>query len=83
MGLLSRFRKKKEKLDEPKFPANVPQQQPAQTAPAVPMSSTSSIKAEMDLVLSQMENLRMQYEAINAKLQNIERVVTEIRSFCR
>ena len=83
MGLFSRWKKKKEKLDEPKFPTNAPYPQPTQTAPAVPMSSTSSVKAEMDLVLSQMENLRMQYEAINAKLQNIERVVAEIRSFCK
>ena len=38
---------------------------------------------EMEVVISKIENLRMQYEAINARLQNIERMVTEIRSFCK
>ena len=51
-------------------------------APAVPTSITAmSLKAEMDLVLSQMENMRMQYEAISSRLQNIERLVSEIRRF--
>lgn len=89
MGILDRFkRRKKDRLDEPTPPFDssgraVPR--PALPyAPAVPTSAMSgSIKAEMDLVLSQMENLRMQYEAISSRLQNIERVVTEIRSFCK
>jgi len=89
MGIFDRFRrKKKESLDEPKFPAAAPQTRPVApgvpVAPAVPTSATrDSLKAEVDLVLSQMENVRMQYEAISARLQNIERLVTEIRSFCK
>lgn len=89
MGILDRFkRRKKDRLDDPALPLDAPRQavpRPALPyAPAVPTSAMSgSIKAEMDLVLSQMENLRMQYDAISSRLQNIERLVTEIRSFCK
>lgn len=95
MGLLDRLRRRKKTgiLDEPSFPAGYPETAATaayapvayvSTAPAVPTSAaTSSLKAEMDLILSQMENLRMQYEAIGARLQNIERIVAEIRSFCK
>ncbi len=89
MGILNRLkRRKKDKLDDPALPLDssgraVPRSALPQ-APAVPTSATrGSLKAELDLVLSQMENLRMQYEAISSRLQNIERVVTEIRSFCK
>lgn len=83
MGILDKLRrKKKSELDEPRFPEGIPPS--PLTAPAVTTSvATSSLKAEMDLVLSQMENMRMQYEAISSRLQNIERLVTEIRSFCK
>lgn len=89
MGILDKLRRKKKgRLDEPRFPTDAP---PVGTvapalshAPAVPTSATrGSLKAELDLVLSQMENLRMQYDAISSRLQNIERLVTEIRSFCK
>jgi len=90
MGILDRLRrKKKDRLDEPRYPTAAPTTTaPAapvvHIAPAVPTSATAgSLKAEMDLVLSQMENLRMQYEAVSSRLQNIERLVTEIRSFCK
>lgn len=92
MGLLDRLRRKKKyELDEPRFPAGYPETMaaaattaPVQYAPAVPISTaTSTLKSELDLLLSQMENLRMQYEAISSRLQNIERLVAEIRSFCR
>lgn len=57
---------------------------PLPRAPAVPLSATSgSMKAELDLVLSQMQNLRMQYESITSQLQNIQRLVSEIRGFCK
>lgn len=84
MGILDRLRrKKKTELDKPRFPSEA-QYAPTTPAPAVPTSiTTGSLKAEMDLVLSQMENMRMQYEAISSRLQNIERLVTEIRSFCK
>lgn len=62
----------------------MPELPPLPRAPAVATSATSgSLKAGLDLVLSQMENLRMQYEAISSRLQNIERLVSEIRSFCK
>lgn len=95
MGILDKLRrKKKDRLDEPRFPTGVtpttmptaarPATPAVPTAPAVPTTAMrGSLKAELDLVLSQMENLRMQYEAISSRLQNIERLATEIRSFCK
>lgn len=108
MGIFDKLRrKKKSKLDEPRFPSAtqyapppaytepapmptrtapiaMPAMPPLPRAPAVPLSATSgSLKAELDLVLSQMENLRMQYESITSQLQNIQRLVSEIRSFCK
>jgi hypothetical protein len=41
------------------------------------------LKPQMDLILSQMESLRVQYEAINSRLSNIERTINEIRTFCK
>ncbi len=76
MGILSRFKKNKDRLDEPKFPEAESYQ------PAAPRSPTTT-RAEIDLIVSHIDSLRIQYEAISSRLQNIERVVNEIRSFCR
>lgn len=82
MGIFDRFRrKKKAKLEALPSPAVGTD---AGRGPVTPTSvATGNVKAQMDLVLAQVDSLRMQYETINARLQNIERLVTEIRSFCR
>jgi len=83
MGILDRLRRKK-KSEFVGTPAALGSPAYTVAAPAVPTpAATGSLKAEMDLVLSQMENLLMQYEAIDARLQNMERVIKEIRSFCK
>ena len=86
------------KLDEPLYPRPkiqprvTPSQPPLPEARPAPLtfqqpspmqSASGDLKPQVDLVMSQMQTLRMQYDAINARLQNIERVVTEIRSFHR
>ena len=93
MGILDRLRRKKKYRDfdinepMPTSTSAAPAQlaYPAQpAAPAVPRATApESLKAQMDLVMSQMENLRIQYEAIDSRLQNMERVIKEIRSFCK
>jgi hypothetical protein len=89
MGILDFLRRRKKKVDDfgPMPEVTPPGQPPAPGARAMPMyprtPDAGTMRAEMDLILSQMETLRIQYEAINARLQNIERVVTEIRGFCR
>ncbi|MFH1623141.1 MAG: hypothetical protein ABIA12_01320 [Candidatus Aenigmatarchaeota archaeon] len=85
------FRRKREQLDEPRLPtgpahqfstgmaANAPQPDVTQIMP----SPVQPPGVQMELMRTQLENMRMQYESINARLQNIERIVTEIRGFCR
>jgi hypothetical protein len=88
-------RKKSAALDEPVLPAGpardfapeygLNQAQAGALPQRIPFepqaAATAGLKAEMDLILSQLENVRMQYEAISARLQNIERLVSEIRRF--
>jgi hypothetical protein len=90
MGIFSFLRRKKKEdyyIDEPNTPistttSTMPSTGTTGTTVAVQMPPMSS-RAEVDLIISRMENLRMQYEAINARLTNIERLVAEIRSFCK
>lgn len=89
MGIVDWFRGRgRKKRDSHPMPAVTPPGQPpvpgARAVPVYPRTpDTGTMRAEMDLILSQMETLRIQYEAINARLQNIERLVTEIRGFCK
>jgi len=90
MGFFDRFRrKKKDKIfNTPtvKPPPAVTTQSTSMTppAPAVPLAVKSeNVRTEIELIRSQMDNIRIQYESINARLKNIERLVTEIRSFCK
>ncbi len=77
MGILDRFKKKK---IEPLLPL------PAE--PVKPILSTEpatmeNLKAKIDLTLTHMDNLRIQYENLNERMKIIERLVTEIRSYCK
>jgi hypothetical protein len=46
-------------------------------------TNMDNVKAKMELVLTQMDSLRIQYETLNERIKNIERLVTEIRSYCK
>jgi len=82
------FGRKKDALDEPQFPTGPAHQFSAELAAQPDVSRlapapTASPEVQMELLRTQLDNMRMQYESISARLQNIERLVAEIRSFCR
>lgn len=89
MGLFDFLFKRGERLDEPRLPTGPAHSFSADMAAMQARSDVTQIAPEprgspevqMQLLRTQLENMRMQYEAINARLQNIERVVMEIRSF--
>lgn len=65
--------KKKETLPETKegFPV-------AQSIPTPSDVTADNLKAKVDLMLSQVDGLKIEYEALNQRIQNIERMVKEI-----
>ncbi len=56
-------------------------QAPAQMSPQ-DMSSENT-KAKMDLVLTQIDSLKIEYETINQRIQNIERMVRELYAMAK
>lgn len=76
MGILSRikgaFRKKKEEPIEelPEIPEEKESLEPA---------TLENLKAKMDLILTQMESLKIQNETLLERLKIIERLLIEIR----
>ena len=86
MGIFSIFSKigglfrRKKKIDEDIL-KNLP---PSPTAgmPVSPITSegaaTENVKARMDLVLTQMDSLRVQYETLNSRVANIEKMLKEL-----
>lgn len=80
MGLFDFLFKRKERLDDPRLPTGPAHSFSADVAGIAP-EPRGSPEVQMELLRTQLDNMRMQYDAINARLQNIERVVMEIRSF--
>ncbi len=81
MGIFGRikgaFRRKKE---EDELPIEEP------LAPAVSELgevTAENVKAKMDLMMTRLDSLSTQYATVNERIKNIERLVTEIRSFCK
>jgi hypothetical protein len=93
MGILDRInifkRRKKDTTDVSSLDLDTTSTSTTPTAPTYPGAptaesvSSNAQKAQMDLVISQIDSLRIQYQAIDSRLNNIEKLVTEIRSFCR
>jgi flagellar biosynthesis/type III secretory pathway M-ring protein FliF/YscJ len=74
--LLIKFRKKIfRKREEPALPA--------QTEVTPEDVTTGNVKAKMDLVLTQVDSLRTQYEALNQRTQTIESMVREIYNLAK
>lgn len=73
MGIFSRIfrRKKPEPVPEPT--AEIPPKEIT-----AEMATAENVKARMDLVLAQMDSLRMQYEAMNERIVAIERMIKEL-----
>jgi len=45
--------------------------------------TAENMQAKVELIMARMDSLSTQQAAINERIKNIERLVTEIRSFCR
>ncbi len=75
MGIISKIKeklgkKKEEPLEELQIPEEVPKLEPA---------TLENMKAKMDLILTQMESLRIQNETLNERLKIIEKLLVEIK----
>lgn len=75
MGILSRIKerfgkKKEEPIEIPEVQEEMPRLEPA---------SLENIKAKMDLILTQMESLRIQNDTLNERLKIIEKLLVEIK----
>ena len=46
-------------------------------------ASTENLKAKVDLMLTQIDSLKIEYEAINQRIQNIERMVKELYAMAK
>jgi len=74
--LFIKFRKKLfRKREEPILPV------PTETTHEA--VATDNVKAKMDLVLAQVDSLRIQYEALNQRTQTIESMVREIYNLAK
>lgn len=77
MGIFSRlkFWRKKKEVSPP--PVEIKRE-------ITPESATiENLKAKMDLVLTQLDSLRVQNETLSERIKNIEKLVTEIRGYCK
>ncbi len=51
--------------------------------PNYPDALSENLKAKIDLMLSQVDSLKIEYEAINQRIQNIERMVRELYTMAK
>ncbi|MEK6909870.1 MAG: hypothetical protein AABW61_02205 [Candidatus Aenigmatarchaeota archaeon] len=77
--------KKKEPAPEETPLTNYPTYTPPiNQPPAYPVdASTENLKAKVDLMLTQIDSLKIEYEAINQRIQNIERMVRELYAMAK
>ena len=45
--------------------------------------ASENLKAKVDLMLTQIDSLKIEYEAINQRIQNIERMVRELYAMAK
>jgi hypothetical protein len=82
MGILSRIRSKLgKKKDEDELPPIEDVETPATSE--LGEITVENVKAKMELMMTRLDSLSTQYAAMNERIKNIERLVTEIRGFCR
>jgi len=67
------------------LPYTPPVAQPSYSAqPTYPTDASSeNLKAKVDLMLTQIDSLKIEYEAINQRIQNIERMVRELYAMAK
>jgi len=75
MGIFSKIREKfGKKEEEPEIP-----EISLEERPTFEPATLENIKAKMDLILTQMENLKIQNETLLERLKIIEKLLIEIR----
>lgn len=83
MGVVDRikgaFRRKKD-MELPPMP-EIPEAKPALSEAGD--INIENYKAKMELMMTKLDSISTQYAALNERVKNIERLVTEIRSFCK
>jgi len=77
MGIFSRLKSWGRKKEVPP-PIEAPK-------PPTTFESTNieNVRAKMDLILTQIDSLRVQNETLNERIKNIEKVVAEILSIAK
>jgi hypothetical protein len=81
MGILGRIKSAlSRKKDEDELP---PIEGPPSPVSELGEVTAENVKAKMELMMTRVDSLSTQYAAMNERIKNIERLVTEIRSFCR
>ena len=80
MGFFDRFRRKKKETELPELPE---EHVPATGQVGLESANAENVKAKIELLMTQMDSLQTQYSALNERIKNIERLVMEIRSFCK
>jgi len=76
--------KKKETVAEVTPLTNYPSYTPPTQPPVYPTDASSeNLKAKVDLMLTQIDSLKIEYEAINQRIQNIERMVRELHTMAK
>ena len=85
MGIFSWLRrKKKESLPlEPIEAAGVTERATRAVISGTEPVTMENVRAKLELMMTRLDSLSTQYAAMNERLKNIERLVTEIRSFCK
>jgi len=68
------------------YPPSAPSQPTYPTSPSgytAPDTATENLRAKVDLMLTQIDSLKIEYEAINQRIQNIERMVRELYTMAK
>lgn len=66
------------------YPTAPPSNLPPTNLPSYPTdASAENLKAKVDLMLAQIDSLKIEYEAINQRIQNIERMVRELYAMAK
>lgn len=74
--------KKKETLEaQPAYPTQQYTQPASQGQ--LPDVAADNLKAKIDLMMSQVDSLKLEYEAMNQRIQNIERMVRELYAMAK
>jgi hypothetical protein len=78
MSILNRiigiFGKREEKLPEPEIPLT--ETPKFDITPEI--ATIENVRTKMDLVLTQLDSLRVQYQVLNEKVTNMERILQEL-----